>query len=182
MASAVWLRDDFDAAGLRRLARLSGHANRVRRLLALAVIYDGGARHTAAQIGGVGLQTVRDWVLRFNAGGPDGLLDGNAPSPRPVLGPEHKRALAAVIEQGPIPASHGVVHWRIVDLMQWLFDEYGVSVSKQTLSPDLRAMGYRKLTARPRHHAQGADAIDVFKKTSQPRWQRSGRRSPVAHP
>ena len=182
MASAVWLRDDFDAAGLRRLARLSGHANQVRRLLALAVIYDGGARHTAAQIGGVGLQTVRDWVLRFNAGGPDGLLDGKARGPRPVLGPEHKRALAAVIEQGPIPASHGVVRWRIVDLMQWLFDEYGVSVSKQTLSRDLRAMGYRKLTARPRHHAQEADAIDAFKKTSQPRWQRSGRRSPVAHP
>ena len=125
---------------------------------------------------------LRDWVLRFNAGGPDGLLDGKAPGPRPVLAPEHKRALAAVIEQGPIPASHGVVRWRIVDLIQWLFDEYGVSVSKPTLSRDLRAMGYRKLTARPRHHAQDADAIPAFKKTSPPRWQRSGRRSPLAHP
>jgi arginine repressor len=70
-----------------------------------------------------------------------------------------------------------VVRWRIVDLIQWLFDEHGVSVSKRTLSRDLRAMGYRKLTARPRHHAQGTDAIDVFKKTSQPSWQRSQRRS-----
>jgi transposase len=121
-------------------------------------------------------------VLRFNASGPEGLLDGKAPGPRPVLGPEHKRALAEIIEQGPIPASHGVVRWRIVDLIQWLFDEYGVSVSKQTLSRDLRAMGYRKLTARPRHYAQAADAIDVFKKISPPRWRRSGRRSPAAHP
>lgn len=182
MASAVGLRDDFDGGRLRRLARLSGHANQVRRLLALAVIYDGGARHEAARVGGVGLQTVRDWVLRFNAQGPDGLLDGKAPGPRPVLGPEHKRALAKVIEQGPIPASHGVVRWRIVDLIQWLFDEYGVSVSKQTLSRDMRAMGYRKLTARPRHHAQGADAIDVFKKTSQPSWQQSKRCSRVGRP
>jgi transposase len=182
MASAVVLRDDFDGAGLRRLARLSGDANQVRRLLALAVIYDGGARHSAAEVGGVGLQTVRDWVLRFNANGPEGLLDGKAPGPRPVLGAEHKQALAEVIEQGPIPASHGVVRWRIVDLIQWLFDEYGVSVSKQTLSRDLRAMGYRKLTARPRHHAQGADAIDVFKKTSQPSWQRSKPRSQGARP
>jgi len=55
-----------------------------------------------------------------------------------------------------------MVRWRIVDSMQWLFDEYGVSVSTQTLSRDLRAMGYRKLTARPRHHAQGADASGVF--------------------
>jgi transposase len=182
MASAVVLRDDFDGAGLRRLARLSGDANQVRRLLALAVIYDGDARHAAAQVGGVGLQTVRDWVLRFNVNGPEGLLDGKAPGPRPVLGAEHKRALAEIIEQGPIPASHGVVRWRIVDLIQWLFDEYGVSVSKQTLSRDLRAMGYRKLTARPRHHAQGADAIDVFKKTSQPSWQRSKPRSQGARP
>ena len=103
MASAVGLRGDFDGTGVVRLARLSGHANQVRRLLALAVIYDGGARHEAARVGGVGLQTVRDWVLRFNAQGPDGLLDGKAPGPRPVLGPEHKRALAEVIEQGPIP-------------------------------------------------------------------------------
>ena len=104
MASAVGLRGDFDGTGVVRLARLSGHANQVRRLLAVAVIYDGGARHEAARVGGVGLQAVRDWVLRFNAQGPDGLLDGKAPGPRPVLGPEHKRALAEVIEQGPIPA------------------------------------------------------------------------------
>jgi transposase len=110
------------------------------------------------------------------------LLDGKAPGPRPVLSSEHKRALAEVIEQGPIPASHGVVRWRIVDLMQWLFDEYGLSISKQTLSRDLRAMGYRKLTARPRHHAQGADAIDVFKKASQPSWQLSKLRSHAARP
>jgi transposase len=182
MASAVGLRDDFDGAGLRRLARLSGDANQVRRLLALAVIYDGGARHEAARVGGVGLQTVRDWVLRFNVQGPDGLLDGKAPGPSPVLGPEHKRALAEVIERGPIPAAHGVVRWRIVDLIQWLFDEYGVSVSKQTLSRDLRAMGYRKLTARPRHHTQDADAIPAFKKTSPPSWQRSKRHSQSARP
>jgi hypothetical protein len=79
MALAVVLREDFDGAGLRRLARLSGDANQVRRLLALAVIYDGGARRAAAEVGGVGLQTVRDWVLRFNANGPEGLLDGKAP-------------------------------------------------------------------------------------------------------
>ena len=182
MALAAGVRADFDGGVLRRLARLSDHANQVRRLLALAVIYDGGARHAAAQVGGVGLQTVRDWVLRFNASGPDGLLDGKAPGPRPVLSSEHKRALAEVIEQGPIPASHGVVRWRIVDLMQWLFDEYGLSISKQTLSRDLRAMGYRKLTARPRHHAQGADAIDVFKKASQPSWQLSKLRSHAARP
>jgi hypothetical protein len=61
------LRDDFDGTALRRLARKSKSANQARRLLALAEIYDGGRRTTAARIGGVGLQIVRDWVLRFRA-------------------------------------------------------------------------------------------------------------------
>ena len=78
MALAVGVRADFDGAVLRRLARLSDHANQVRRLLALAVIYDSGARHAAAQVGGVGLQTVRDWVLRFNASAINLIKAGSA--------------------------------------------------------------------------------------------------------
>lgn len=182
MAAAVGLRADFMAVDLRGLARASRDGNQVRRLLALAVIYEGGTRSEAALVGGVGLQTVRDWVLRFNRAGPDGLLDGKAPGQRPLLDTTHKKALAEAIERGPNPAAHGVVRWRLVDLIQWLHDEFDLSVSKQTLSRELRAMGYRKLTARPRHHAQDAEAIPAFKKTSPPKWQRSGRRSPMAQP
>ena len=136
----------------------------VRRLLSLSVFYDGGSRSEAARTGGVGLQTVRDWVLRFNAGGPDGLIDGKAPGGRPRLDANQRAALAAAVERGPIPASHGVVRWRLVDLVQWVRDEFAVLISRQTLSHALRAMGYRKLSARPRHHAQDADAIPALKK------------------
>ena len=73
MGCAIGLRDDFDGAALRRLSRATKSANQARRLLALAEIYDGGSRTAAARIGGVGLQIVRDWVLRFNADGPVGL-------------------------------------------------------------------------------------------------------------
>jgi hypothetical protein len=81
--------------------------------------------------------------------------------------------LAAMVENGPIPAVHGVVRWRIIDLCQWIWGEYEISVSKQTLSRELRAMGYRKLSARPRHHAQAEGAIEDFKKNFQPYWRRS---------
>ena len=182
MAAAVSLRADFTATALRRLAQSRRDAGQVRRLLALAVIYDGGSRSEAARTGGVGLQTVRDWVLRFNCDGPDGLIDGKAPGGRPRLDANQRAALAAAVESGPIPAAHGVVRWRLVDFVQWIRDEFAVSISTQTLSRELRAMGYRKLTARPRHHAQDVDAIPAFKKTSPPRWQRSGRRSPAGHP
>jgi len=76
-----------------------------------------------------------------NACGPDGLIDRKAPGQPPRLNETHRAALAAAIESGPIPALHGVVRWRIVDLCQWLLDEFQVSVSKQTLGRELRAMG-----------------------------------------
>ena len=69
----VALRTDYDAARVRLTARESKHANQVRRLLALAAIYDGATRAEAAEIGGVTRQIIRDWVLRFNALGPQGL-------------------------------------------------------------------------------------------------------------
>ncbi len=74
MSTPVPLRSDFDTIGLRMLARRSRDPDQTRRLLALAEIYDGGSRPDAARIGGVGVQIVRDWVVRFNAKGPDGLL------------------------------------------------------------------------------------------------------------
>ncbi len=47
---------------------------------------------------------------------------------------------------------------------QWVWDEFGLSISKQTLSRELRALGFRKLSARPRHHAQNELAVEAFKK------------------
>jgi transposase len=176
MAAAIALRLDFSGHHLRRLARRTQDAKQARRLLALATIYDGGSRGDAARVGDVGLQIVRDWVLRFNAEGPDGLLDRKAPGPEPRLTGARRMALAALLESGPIPAIHGVVRWRLVDLCQWLWEEFRVSIARQTLSRELRAMGYRKLSARPRHHAQAQGAIEHFKKTSHPSWQRSRRR------
>ena len=173
MRKPIPLRPDHDAPGLRRLARASEDADQVRRLLALALIYEGGSRTQAAVAGGVTLQVVRDWVLRFNAHGPGGLIDRKAPGQPSRLNDEQRAALAAMVENGPIPAVHGVVRWRIIDLCQWIWEEYRVSVSKQTLSRELRAIGYRKLSARPRHHAQQAGAVEAFKKSGPPHWRRS---------
>jgi transposase len=169
----IALRSDFDAAMVRSAAKRSKDGPQARRLLALAAIYEGATRTEAAKIGGVTLQIVRDWVLKFNGHGPDGLIDRKAPGQPPRLNDEHRVALAAIIESGPIPAIHGVVRWRIVDLCQWVWEEFRVVVAKQTLSRELRAMGYRKLSARPRHHAQAEGAIEDFKKPSPRAWKKS---------
>jgi transposase len=154
MPNAIALRPDFDASALRGLARRSKDTAQARRLLSLAVIYDGGSRTEAALLGNVTLQIVRNWVVRFNAEGPGGLRDRKSPGPTPLLNAAHRAALLQMIERGPTPAIHGVVRWRITDLGQWLWEEFQVSVSPHTLSRVLRGMGLRKLSARPKHHAQ----------------------------
>ena len=175
MSAAIPLRDDYSGPRLRALARASKDANQTRRLLALAVVYDGGKRSDAAEAAGVTLQIVRDWVLRFNAEGPEGLIDRRPPGASPKLNEAQRRALCEIVESGPIPAVHGVVRWRLKDLVQWLWEEFRVSLDESTVCRELKALGFVKISARPRHRAQNELVTEGFKKLSPPRWQRSGR-------
>src|SRR3712207_8894692 len=120
----VPLRSDFDADALRAIARKSKDGPQARRLLALAAIYDGATPTEAARIGGVTLQVVRDWAMKFKAHGPEGLIDRKPPGRSSKLTCAHRVALATRLDDGPIPAIHGVVRWRLVDLMQWLWEEF----------------------------------------------------------
>ncbi len=182
MAAPIRLRADFDSDTVRRLARTSRDADQTRRLLSLAVIYDGGSRSDAARFASVTLQIIRDWVVKFNNLGPDGLIDRKSPGAASKLKPEQWQRVADLIDAGPMPAVDGVVRWRLVDLAQWVYDEFRVTISVQCLSENLREMGYRRLSARPRHHGQDKDAIPNFKKVSLKSWRRSRPGSKGARP
>src|SRR5215208_1347351 len=173
MAAPIALREDFDGPGLRRLAKQTKDAAQARRLLALAEIDDGGSRTDAARIGGVTLPIVRDGGLRFTTHGPAGLLNGKAPGNRPKLNEEQRQALARIVDSGPIPAIHGVVRWRRKDLARWLFEEFRIEVDETTVGRALRAMGFAKLSARPRPYAQNEREREAFKKACPPSWRRS---------
>lgn len=182
MAAAIGVRTDYTSADLRGFARRCGDGDQVRRLLAVALILDGGSRSDAAKFAGVTLQIVRDWVVRFNEGGPDGLATRKAPGRTSILNDEQRAKLAEIVETGPIPAAHGVVRWRLCDLAQWIRDEFQLSVTRHTLGRELRALGYRKITARPRHRGQKPDDIAIFKKSSLPVWSKSNEASRKARP
>jgi transposase len=144
--------------------------------------FDAVKVRAAARIGGVTLQIVRDRVLKFNVGGPDRLIDRKAPGQPSLLTATHRAALVEAIERAPMPAAHGVVRWRIIDLAQLLWDDFLLSVSRPTLSRELRALGYRKLSARPKHHAQDPEAIEALKRGAlPPSWTRSERPSRADH-
>ena len=75
MTRAVPFRQDFNAAKLRQISKRRSDPRQIRRLLALAAVYDGMSRTEAARIDGMDRQTLRDWVHRFNEEGPDGLTN-----------------------------------------------------------------------------------------------------------
>ena len=169
MPSAVRLREDYSAEALRALARRSKDANQSRRLLSLAAVLDGMDRGSAAKIGGMDRQTLRDWVHRFNERGPDGLINAKPPGRRPKLSAEQHEALRQLVEAGPDPEKDGVVRWRCADLKRVLGERFGVDLSAVSLGRVLKKLGFSHISARPRHPVQDAQAIATFKKTS-PLW------------
>src|SRR5580704_17154460 len=109
MPSAVRLREDYSAEALRALARRSKDANQSRRLLSLAAVLDGMDRGSAAKIGGMDRQTLRDWVHRFNGSGLEGLVDNWTEGPKPRLSAEQLAEFAQIVEACPDRQKGGVV-------------------------------------------------------------------------
>jgi transposase len=173
MGQALAVRSDFTAGDVRGFARRAKDAAQTRRLLAIAAVLDGASREAAAKIGGMDRQTLRDWVIRFNEQGPDGLINIPSPGVPPKLGKKHRAFLARLVEEGPIPAVHGVVRWRACDLIMRLHEELGISVSDDTIYRALKDMGFSHVSARPKAYKQDPDAMDAFKKTLPFAWQKS---------
>jgi len=165
MSAAIAVRDDFEAEELRLLAGKVKDSNQVRRLLALAAVYEGMDREEAARIGGMDRQTLRDWVHRFNKQGPDGLINAQSPGRPSKLSAEQKEELRQLVEAGPDLEKDGVVRWRCVDLKRVLGERFAVDLSEVSLGRVLKQLGYSHISARPRHPVQDAQAIAAFKKT-----------------
>ena len=173
MPVAIPLRDDFDACTLRRLARKRRDNRQIRRLLALAAVYDGMNRGEAARIGGMDRQTLRDWVHRFNEGGPDGLADREGAGRPRLLSDEQMKELALIVETGPDREIDGVVRWRHVDLVRVVKQRFEVSCSDSVIGKYLAELNFSYISGRPQHPAQDPQVIDAFKKTSPTRSQRT---------
>lgn len=155
MGSPLALRTDYDSNALRHLSKRCSDTRQVRRLLSLAVVYDGMSRTEAARVGGMDRQTLRDWGVRFNNEGPDGLTD------RPRLGGISRLTdaqltkLRDIVEIGPDLEMHGIVRWRCVDLQKVVCEQFGVTYSERGISsasgPTLILAHHRAATApRPR--------------------------------
>ena len=169
MPSGVRLREDYSAEELRRLARRSKDVNQSRRLLSLAAVRDGMDRGSAAKIGGMDRQTLRDWVHRFNALGLEGLMDNWTEGPKPRLSAEQLAQFAQIVEAGPDGEKDGVVRWRRVDLKRVIAERFGIDFHPRYVGKLLKKLGFSHISARPRHPGQDEQIVEAFKKTSRAR-------------
>ncbi len=171
MPAAIPLRNDFNAVTLRRFARTCQDNRQIRRLLALAAVYDGMNRTQAARIGGMDRQTLRDWVHRFNEDGPDGLTNREGAGRPRLLNDEQMRELSVIVQTGPEWDTDTVVRWRRIDLVRVIATRFGVACSQSVVSDYLNKLGFSHISGRPQHPAQKPEVIKAFKKTSLPRSQ-----------
>jgi transposase-like protein len=109
MGHAIPVRTDYTTGEVRRFAQRAKDAAQARRLLAIAAVLDGASREEAAKIGGMDRQTLRDWVIRFNEQGADGLINIPSPGMPPKLNAIHKAFLARIVEEGPIDPWRGAL-------------------------------------------------------------------------
>lgn len=162
MAAAVRLREDYSADDLWRLACKARHGAQTRRLMALAALVEGQSRAEAAPVGLMDRQTLRDWVIRFNAEGPEGLIDKSSPGRPPKLTPAQR------VEEGPGRHDPRLVRWRRADLAGAIKDRFAITCHPTTIGRMLRELGFSHVSPRPRHPEKDDQAAAEFKKTLPP--------------
>ena len=166
MAAIAITRTELTAAELRLASGKAPDARSARRMLALALVLEGVDRKTAAETCGMDRQTLRDWVHRYNAEGLFGLTNRCYAGPPRRLSASDLSALAELVEKGPDPEKDGVVRWRRVDLQRLIEARFGVVMHERTVGKQLKALGFVRLSVRPRHPKSDPDAQKAFKKTS----------------
>ena len=169
MAGVAITRMELGASELRAVAKAARTPAVVRRILALALVLEGEDRGTAAETCGMDRQTLRDWVHRFNALGPEGLIDSWTDGPKPRLSEEQLAEFAQVVEAGPDREKDGVVRWRRIDLKRIIAERFGVDFHPRYVGKLLKKLGFSHMSARPRHPVQDEWIVEAFKKTSRAR-------------
>lgn len=160
------IRRDRTPAVLRRLAKDEPDARVCRRLLAIANALDGMSRAEAARSAGMDRQTLRDWVIRYNAHGVAGLSDNWNGGRPPMLTPDEQAELLAIVMAGPDPEKDGFCAFTRDDLVAITKRTFGKSMHPVSMGRVLRRLGLSRQKARPTHPMKDPAAAAAFKKSA----------------
>jgi transposase len=146
---------------LRKLAKAETNGRAARRLLAIATALSGMSRKEAAEAAGMDRQMLRDWVIRYNAYGPDGLYDCWGDGRPPRLDPEEQAGLMRIVLAGPDPES-GLSAFTREDLARICEARFGKSFHPASMGRP----GFSRQKARPSHPQKDPAAAEAFKRGS----------------
>lgn len=163
--SALEIRRDRTPVMLRRLAKAEGDARVARRLLAIANALDGMDRKAAAETAGMDRQTLRDWVIRYNEHGIDGLLDRWGSGRPPRLGSDELAEIYTIVLAGADPEKDGICAYTREDLVRICEQRFGKTMHRATMGRLLRSMGLSRQKARPSHPRKDPASQEAFKKS-----------------
>lgn len=163
--AALEIRKDRTPAALRKLAKETGDARVTRRILAIANALDGMSREDAARAAGMDRQTLRDWVLRYNGHGIDGLADRWNGGRPPTFSPKEQAEIVEIVLAGPDPETTGLSAYTLEDLARLCEARFGKRMHPWSLGRMLKSLGLSRQKARPVHPETDLAAQAAFKKS-----------------
>jgi transposase len=166
MSASLSIRRDRTPAVLRKLAKRETDARIARRILGVANALDGMSRADAARSAGMDRQTLRDWVLRYNEHGLDGLADRPRDGRPPTLDANEKAELLAIVLAGSDPETSGLSAFTRDDLVAICAERFGKRLHATSMSRILRDLGLSRQKSRPSHPQKDLAAQAAFKKSS----------------
>ncbi len=168
--NGIEVRKDVTAGVLRKKARQEADVLAASRLLGIANILDGMDRASAAKAAGMDRQTLRDWVHRYNRDGVAGLCNRPKGHPKRRLTDHQEKKIEELVSTSP---NGNLVRWRCIDVKKEIEKRFGVVLHERSVEKLLRRLGFCRMTVRPIHPKNDPEAVEAFKKTSPPAWQKT---------
>jgi transposase len=157
------VHDHLGAEPLRDLAKSHAGTRRVWvRYQAVVLAHSGRTAEDIAESLGCSRRAVQQWVARYNAGGPDALLEGRHTGRRPRLPADQLDRLKARLAAPP-RSGDGVCALRGADIRRILEHEFGVALSLRGVYLLLDRIGYSSLVPRPQHKDSDEELQAIFK-------------------
>ena len=165
IVAALEIRKDRTPTVLRKLAKAEADTRVARRILAIANALDGMSREEAARSAGMDRQTLRDWVLRYNEHGIDGLADRWGDGRPPTFDAQEQAELMRIVLDGPDPEVSGLSAYTLEDLANICEQRFGKRMHPWSLGRLLKRLGFSRQKTRPSHPRKDPAAQAAFKKS-----------------
>lgn len=159
------IRKDRTPAMLRKLAKDEPDRRAMKRLLAIANALAGMSRTEAARSAGMDRQALRDWIIRYNEHGVDGLYDNWNGGRPPMLTLDEQAELLAIVMAGPDPEKDGFCAFTREDLVAIAKKRFGKSMHPTSMGRLRKRLGLSRQKARPTHPMKDPAAAAAFKKS-----------------